>query len=156
MNGNYLLAAALGFYLAGCATIVKSERTSMRLSGGLQNGDTHVSLPDGQYTLKNGQTTIRVTRSKEDIPVTVTCNNESREGVIKTKYDALAGVAGNIVFGGLIGMAIDAANDKTYDPPEHFNISSLCASDPSKSQVADGSSIRTPSGTQSAEVVPEK
>ncbi|WP_413577957.1 hypothetical protein ACLVWU_05545 [Bdellovibrio sp. HCB290] len=154
MNGKYLLAVSLGIYLTGCATIVKSERTSMRLSGGLQNGDTHVSLPDGQYTLKNGQTTIRVTRSKEDIPVTVTCNNESREGVIKTKYDALAGVAGNIVFGGLIGMAIDAANDKTYDPPEHFNISQLCA-DPSKSQVADGGAIRTPSAAQSAEAVPE-
>ncbi|WP_413580859.1 hypothetical protein [Bdellovibrio sp. HCB288] len=150
-----LISSALAMAgLAGCATIVKSERTTVRITGGLPNGETQINLPDGQYNLKNGQTTIRVTRSKEDIPVTVTCNNETREGFMKTKYDALAGVAGNIVFGGIIGIAIDAANDKTYDPPEHYNISQLCA-DPAKSQVADGGAVRTPSAAV-GEVVPEK
>ncbi|MDG0817690.1 hypothetical protein [Bdellovibrio svalbardensis] len=112
--------------MSGCATIVKSEKIPVRFVGGLQEGDTQINMPDGQYNLKNGQTTVLVSRSKEDIPITVTCNQQTREGVIQTKYDAVAGVLGNIVFGGLIGMGIDAYNNKAYDPPSIYNLSPLC------------------------------
>ena len=126
MNKFVVLVLSVSF-LSGCATIVKSERIPVKFVGGLQSGDTQISLPDGQYLVKGGQTTALVTRSKEDIPITVTCNEETRHGVIITKYDALAGVFGNILFGGIIGIGIDAYNDKTYDPPGVFNVSSLCA-----------------------------
>jgi len=121
--------------LSSCATIVKSDKTPVRFVGGLPSGDTFINLPDGQYTLKNGQTTVLVSRSKADIPISVTCNNETREGTLHTKYDALAGIFGNILFGGIIGMGIDSVNDKTYDPPSTFNLNPLCETD--KSNVAD-------------------
>ncbi|WII72663.1 hypothetical protein QJS83_02115 [Bdellovibrio sp. 22V] len=134
-----LMLLVSAFYLSACATIVKSEKIPVKFVGGLMHGETQLSLPDGQYNLRNGQTTILVTRSKEDIPISVTCNAETRDGVIQTKYDATAGILGNIVFGGLIGMGIDAYNDKTYDPPEVYNISPLCMkkSVEDKEQIAD-------------------
>lgn len=124
--------------LSGCASIVKSDRTPVRFIGGLKTGDTQVNLPDGQYNLKNGQTTVLVSRSKNDIPISVTCNSETRDGIMVTKYDAVAGILGNIVFGGIIGMGIDSFNDKTYDPPETYNLSPLCA-DSTKTNVAEES-----------------
>ncbi|UXR66203.1 hypothetical protein EZJ49_08065 [Bdellovibrio bacteriovorus] len=135
--------AALGvgtlILMCGCASIVKSEKTPVRFIGGLKSGDTQVNLPDGQYSLKNGQTTVLVSRSKTDIPISVTCNNETRDGVIQTKYDAVAGILGNIVFGGIIGMGIDSFNNKTYDPPATFNLSPLCM-DSEKSNIAEDNS----------------
>ena len=134
-----LLAVSIGILLTGCATIVKSDKIPVRFVGGLPSGDTQMSLPDGQYTLKNGQTTILVSRSKVDIPITVTCNSETREGIITTKYDVVAGVLGNIVFGGLIGMGIDSVNNKAYDPPDTYNLRPLCA-DSDKPKLAEESS----------------
>ena len=131
--------------LGACATIVKSEKIPVHFVGGLPDGDTQLNLPDGQYNLKNGQTTVLVSRSKADIPVTVTCNKESRDGVIKTSYDPVAGILGNIVFGGIIGMGIDAFNNKTYDPPESYSMRELCAN-PDKAIVAD----KTPVAKQRA------
>nr|AGU11995.1 hypothetical protein [uncultured organism] len=122
-----LLIFAISFvFTMGCATIVKSEKMPVRFTGGLGQGETKLSMPDGQYTISNGQTTVLVTRSREDIPISVTCNNETREGVLKTRYDAFAGVLGNIVFGGPIGIGIDAFGNKTYDPPSNYNLAPLC------------------------------
>lgn len=115
------------FLLSACASIVKSEKIPVQFTGGLAEGETQLDLPDGQFKLRNGQATVLVTRSKQDIPITVTCNKETRQGVIPTKYDAIAGVFGNIVFGGIIGMTIDAYGNKTYDPPSSYNLSALCA-----------------------------
>lgn len=140
--------------LGACATLVKSEKIPVHFVGGLQEGDTQINLPDGQFTVKNGQTTVLVSRSKEDIPVSVTCNKETREGVIQTKYDAVAGILGNVVFGGIIGMGIDAYNDKTYDPPGTFNLSPLCMH-PETPLVDNKDSVATRRNPSSAQMKPE-
>lgn len=127
MKFYIVILAYLFVFSSGCATIVKSDRTPVRFSGGSSNGETRLNLPDGQYNLMNGQTTVLVSRSRQDIPFSVTCNNETREGVIPTRFDALAGVGGNIIFGGIIGLGIDSFGNKTYDPPESFNLSPYCA-----------------------------
>ena len=124
---KFIGVALLLFMYTGCASIVKSDKISVRFMGGLKEGETILNTPDGQYTLRNGQTTVLVSRSKTDIPVSVSCNSETREGVIVTKYDAVAGILGNLVFGGLIGMGIDSFSNKAYDPPPSYNISPLCA-----------------------------
>lgn len=132
--------------LSACATIVKSERIPVRFVGGLQNGKTEISLPDGQYTAHNGQTTVLVSRSKADIPVTITCNSQPREGIIPTSFDPAAGILGNIIFGGIIGMAIDASNDKAYDPPKTFNMNGLCAHEAQQNNIAQDQALpRNPS-----------
>ncbi len=131
----------LGFFLfqASCATIVKSERTMVTFSGGLEDDITKIDIPDGQYTTKNGSTTVLVSRSKQDIPITVTCNDQSMSGIIKTSYDPLAGFLGSIFLGGLIGIGIDAIGNKTYDPPASYNISPLCARMPKNQDLEEDS-----------------
>ncbi|WP_413943633.1 hypothetical protein [Bdellovibrio sp. HCB-162] len=143
---NKLMLLVSVFGLSACATIVKSDKIPVKFVGGLERGETKISLPDGQYTALNGRTTVLVSRSKQDIPITVTCNQQTREGVIKTEYDATAGILGNIVFGGIIGMGIDAYNDKTYDPPEIFNVAPLCSTDKPTENIAESSNYpRQPS-----------
>lgn len=146
---QYVVALTAVVLTTSCATIVKSEKIPVRFVGGLSSGDTQMNLPDGQYNLKNGQTTVLVSRSKTDIPITVTCNNETRDGIIQTKFDAMAGILGNIVFGGLIGMGIDSFNNKTYDPPEVFNLSPLCAN-PQKMNTAEDGRTEAPRSPSSS------
>ncbi len=117
-------------FLGACATIIKSDKIPVHFLGGTDQGVTHFALPDGEFTTKSGDRTVMVSRSKEDIPISVTCNDQTRQGYIQTKYDPVAGVLGNIVFGGLIGMTIDAYNDKAYDPPDTFNLKPLCSAAP--------------------------
>jgi hypothetical protein len=150
---KHVRAALVGslVLLSACASIVKSEKIPVRFMGGLSDGETQLDLPDGQYKLKNGQTTVLVSRSKEDIPITVTCNQETRQGIIQTKYDALAGVFGNIIFGGIIGMTIDAYSNKAYDPPSSYNLNSLCAmpatpaAPVAENNAETAANVRTPS-----------
>jgi hypothetical protein len=95
------------FLGSGCATIMKSDKTPVQFSGGMADGSTRINLPDGQFNAAGGQATILVSRSREDIPISVTCNNVTRDGVLKTSYDPLAGIVGNLVLGGII-VGIDA------------------------------------------------
>lgn len=129
--------------LVSCATIMKSERASVTFVGGPESGDAKIDLPDGQYTMRNGRASVLVTRSKEDIPISVTCNAETRDGVIKTSFDALAGVGGNLIFGGLIGLAVDLGGSKVYDPPVQYNVSHLCSKE-KPAPVASTSETRSP------------
>lgn len=120
-----------------CASIMKSEKTRVTFTGGLPNAETKVDLPDGQFITKNGMTTVLVSRSKEDIPITVTCNNQSMNGVIKTSFDPVSGVLGNLVFGGIIGLGIDLVGNKVYDPPSNYNLAPLCANREANQEMAN-------------------
>lgn len=124
---SVVLLLVSGSVFLGCATIIKSERTPVRFTGGLEAGETKINLPDGSYNLSNGQSTILVTRARQDIPISVTCNSKTREGVLVTKFDALTVVGGNFIIGGVIGLAIDITGNKAYDPPDQFNLAPLCA-----------------------------
>lgn len=128
---SLLIFALLG---AGCATIVKSDRQTVQFTGGPEEQTAKIKLPDGTHELVGGSTTALVSRSKSDIPIEVTCNGQTRKGVIKTSFDPLAGVAGNIVFGGLIGLAIDIYGDKAYDVKSPYNIDQLCETRSTASQ----------------------
>lgn len=112
---------------SGCATIVKSERQSVILTGGQENGPTKVRLPDGNYDLSDGRGTILVTRSKEDIPIEVTCNGVTKKGVLPTHFDWAWGGAGNLVFGGIPGWIIDPLNSKGYNVRTPYSVHELCA-----------------------------
>lgn len=141
-----LLLVLFATLFQSCASIVKSEKMSVLFVGGLSNAETKLDLPDGQYKLHNGQITVLVTRSKADIPVSVTCNNETRQGILPTKYDALAGIAGNIIFGGLIGMGIDSVSNKAYDPPATYNLTPLCAQTGKENIAEKPADERNPAG----------
>jgi hypothetical protein len=126
LNFTKLIIITAFLFQASCATIVKSERTMVTFNGGLSNGVTKIDIPDGQYTTNTGNTTVLVSRSRQDIPITVTCNDQSRNGIIRTSYDPLAGFVGSLLLGGIIGIGVDALGNKAYDPPSAYNLSGLC------------------------------
>lgn len=125
-----LLILASVFGLAGCATIVKSDRQSVQFTGGLENGQTKVRLPDGNFDLTNGSGLIVVTRSKDDIPIEVTCNGVAKKGVLPTRYDIGWAGAGNLIFGGIPGWIIDAINPKGYNVVSPYSVHDLCEDKP--------------------------
>lgn len=114
--------------LSGCATIVKSERQTVRLTGGLEQGETKIRLPDGVSTLTDGSGAVIVTRSKEDIPIEVTCNGVTQKGVLPTHYDWGWAGLGNFVFGGIPGWVIDGVGNKGYDAKSPYSVHELCSS----------------------------
>lgn len=132
MKSILLLAFAL--FQFSCATIIKSEGQMVEFFGGDPQG-TEVKVQNMTYKLQNGSGSFYVRRAKANIPIQVTCAGQTNDSAIVTRYDAMAGVFGNIVFGGIIGMAIDAQSDKTYNPPEKYDVSPLCASSPQQTTI---------------------
>lgn len=126
MRPNFVLAMITAAALSGCATIVKSDRQTVILSGGDENGTTTINIPDGKHELADGNGQILVSRSKQDIPISVTCNGVTKKGVIPTRFDWGWAGLGNAVFGGIPGWIIDGVGDKAYDPKSPFNVDSLC------------------------------
>ncbi len=113
--------------LSGCATIVKDHTQSILLTGGQKDSSTKVSTPTGSFTLTDGSTTVMLPRSKDDIPIEVTCNGTTKKTVIPTEFDVLLGGFGNIIFGGIIGILVDSSGSQAYDAKTPFDVSELCA-----------------------------
>lgn len=131
---KYILLLAFALFQFSCATIMKSEGQMVEFFGGDPQG-TQVTVQNMTYNLQNGGGEFYVRRAKQNIPIQVTCAGQTNDSAIVTSYDALAGVFGNLVFGGIIGMAIDAGSDKTYNPPQRYDVSPLCASSPKQTAI---------------------
>ena len=127
-----LLFAAFALSLSSCATIVKSDRQSVTLTGVPEATTAKVNLPDGSFEVRGGSSTILVTRSKDDIPIEVTCNGVVQKGLLPTHYDVGWAGLGNLVFGGIPGWIIDGVNPKGYNPQTPFSIQSMCADKPAE------------------------
>lgn len=131
---KYSLLLAFALFQFSCATIIKSEGQMVEFFGGDPQG-TQVKVQNMTYNLQNGGGEFYIRRAKQNIPIQVTCAGETNDSAIVTSYDALAGVFGNLVFGGIIGMAIDAGSDKTYNPPLKYDVSPLCVSSPKQTSI---------------------
>jgi hypothetical protein len=105
--------------LSSCAMMMNGTRQQIHFKGGPEQGVTKVRTPDGTFEVENGSGTYLLTRSKSDIPVTVTCpDGKKKDGIIETQFDFLWGGVGNIFTGG-IGWFIDPFS------PEGFTIKDL-------------------------------
>lgn len=120
------LLIILSLLLSGCATIVKSDRKTTNFVGP-QGTEAKLQTPDGNFVV-NGNASYMISRSKADIPIQVTCNNQTQSVLMPTSFDMLWGGAGNLIFGGIPGWIIDGVGDKAYDPPTHFNLTPYCSS----------------------------
>lgn len=139
---NYILLLAFALFQFSCATIIKSEGQMVEFFGGDPQG-TEVKVQNMTYNLQNGSGSFYIRRAKQNIPIQVTCAGQTNDSAIVTSYDAVAGVFGNLIFGGIIGMAIDANSDKTYNPPQRYDVSPLCASSSQPSPIAVQETPRT-------------
>lgn len=103
---------ALGFAvaLAGCATITKGTDDLVTIDTEPDGAQCFLSTEKGQVAVINPTPgSIKVPKSKRDL--SVRCELDGyfpTEGVIASSFQAMT--IGNVLFGGLIGVAIDAGS----------------------------------------------
>lgn len=125
MKSVFLILAMIQI---GCATIVKPERQHVDFVGGPEGGTTQITTPDGTTSFNGNYGKILITRSRQDIPLTVTCKDGPKSGLLSSQFDVLMGGFGNLVFGGIPGWIIDGTGNKAYDIPSPIDISQFCES----------------------------
>jgi hypothetical protein len=122
MNWRALLAvAAIGFLLTGCASIVRGSSQSILITTPPTVGaDCVLASRAGNWSVTSPGA-VRVSKSKED--VTVTCTKDGfQEAVASIPSEFEGWTVGNIVFGGLIGLGVDAATGAINNYPNAFQV----------------------------------
>ena len=127
MSYGKLVSGALAALLAqGCATITSTEMQPLSLTAAAADG---TQLEKASCTLRNDKGSwtaqspgfVPVHRSAEDL--LVECKKEGHaDGVLRAVSRAAVGMFGNIIFGGLIGAAIDHSRGTGYDYPSRLPV----------------------------------
>ena len=113
--------AAVLLAATGCASIVNDDTQPMKLETKTAAGESiagaecRLQNNEGTISARSGETT-RVRRSSEDLEISCTHPGET-EAIGRAISRANAGMAGNIIFGGLIGAAIDHSKGTAYTYP---------------------------------------
>jgi hypothetical protein len=114
-------AAAAAVLATGCASIVNDSTQPIKIETLAEDGKT---ITGADCTLRNDFTTLTMKsgstanmhRSSQDLDIT--CKDLARpEAVARAVSRANAGLAGNIIFGGGIGMIIDHSKGTAYTYP---------------------------------------
>lgn len=110
---------------SGCASITgsKNQPVSVQASHNgkiLDNADCTLVNDKGTWFVKAPGSTV-VQKSGQDL--VVTCNKDGApQGVATYASSANGGVWGNILFGGLIGFAVDASSGAAFDYPTSMGV----------------------------------
>lgn len=108
--------------LPGCATIVHGANQNLTVTTNPPGASCRLER-DGQVVGIANPTpaTVRITKGKSDIIATCT-----REGHDSTTHNHISEFGGatfaNVIAGGLIGVAVDAASGANYPYPPEFTI----------------------------------
>ena len=119
------LAVATTALSSGCASIVTGSQQSVsveaRSKGTLvKNATCKLNNNKGAWYV-NTPGSVTINRSYEDL--TVQCEKEQYEpGVANVKSSTKAMMFGNILFGGIIGGAVDASTGAGYDYPPLIHV----------------------------------
>lgn len=103
-----VVLAAAGL-VAGCASVTKGTSQNITINSA-PSGATCTVMRDGALVASIASTpqVIHVSKSKKDL--TLTCNlagYKQAQYVVPSDVEAMT--AGNVIFGGLVGLAIDAS-----------------------------------------------
>ena len=116
-----VLVSSLALASVGCASIVNETTHPMKIEtknakGDLVSGaECRISNDYGTITTKSGDT-AQVRRSSKDLDIT--CKDPAQpDAIARAISRANAGLAGNIIFGGGIGMIIDHNKGTAYTYP---------------------------------------
>jgi uncharacterized protein YceK len=151
-----LLMPALG--LGGCASIIKGTSQSIAISTPPATGaECTLTSSQGSWSvLTPGAVTVE--RSKEDIQARcVKPGYEDAVAMIPSNFEGWT--VGNLVFGGLIGVGVDAATGALNQYPKAFQIpmrSSSSAAAPNSTPVPPGATSNIVSSTPVADEKPAK
>jgi hypothetical protein len=120
-------ALAVGTLLVtGCATITGSETQAILIATSDDSGesvagaDCRLSNNNGAWTVKSpGAANVR--KSSDDL--LVRCEAEERPpGTARVVSRMNAGMVGNVIFGGAVGVIIDHTRGTAYDYPKQVRV----------------------------------
>ena len=124
---KYLVAPVLlASLLTGCASITSGTLQNVAVSTKTKSG---VDISQANCTLKNEKgkwnvitpNTVAVHKASGDL--VVECNKQGYpKGTLRAISRAGAGLAGNLLFGGVIGAAIDHSKGSAYYYPANLSV----------------------------------
>src|SRR5258706_3196851 len=105
-----MVMIALGFALSGCASIVRGTSQTIAITSPPTTGaNCQLTSAQGNWSVMTPGT-VTVQRSKEN--VTIRCTKAGwQEGFSSIPSNFEGWTVGNIIFGGVIGVGVDAATD---------------------------------------------
>lgn len=107
--------------LSGCASIVNGQNQSVSINTFPETGATcQATNDDGTWFVPATPASVMVNRSGSDL--TILCNKGKLSGTAVAASHTKAMAFGNIIFGGIIGAAIDAGNGAAFDYPTLVNV----------------------------------
>jgi hypothetical protein len=116
--------------VSGCATITTGQNQPVSVeTPGCAGATCKLSNDKGTWYVSATPGSATVQRAYGDM--TVTCEKgdyRSNPYAIKSATKAMA--FGNVIFGGLIGAAVDAGSGAAYDYPTLITVPIVCAGDP--------------------------
>lgn len=112
---------AVGVVLSGCASIVRGTTQTIAIATPPTSGAVCVlSSGQGNWSVMSPGA-VSVEKSKEDIQVRCTkMGFQDGVGIIPSNFEGWT--AGNLVFGGLIGVGVDAATGAINEYPHSFQV----------------------------------
>ena len=107
---KYLVAAGCALVLSACSSIVEGTSQNVTVITDPTGASCTLSTPNGVVGVANPTpTSVALQKSKHD--VTVTCTKDEHLTGIETLVSSTEAMTfGNIIFGGIIGVGIDAAS----------------------------------------------
>ena len=103
------------FMLVGCASITTGTSQNITVDTKPVGAECNLTNDDGTWQVIETPATITVARSYD--PLNVVCQKGRLSGTTSVVSKTKGVVYGNIVFGGIIGGAVDMANGAAYQYP---------------------------------------
>jgi hypothetical protein len=116
-----LTICATAIFLVACATITKGTTQTVAVdTPGVPGATCTITTQSGPQVVTTPGT---VSLKKGSDPLPIACAKEcyvNGQSIIPSNAEAMA--AGNVVFGGLIGLGVDAASGAMYKYPDMFTV----------------------------------
>ena len=120
-----ILASALN--LGGCSSIMNDKVQPVSVeTPGCPGATCKLSNADGNYFINKTPGTVMVNKAYGDL--TVECSKDGEKSTNFIKSSANASMFGNIIFGGVIGAAIDSGSGAGFDYPTSIQNGLVCKS----------------------------
>lgn len=102
--------------LSSCASITTGSNQSLSVNTEPDNEASCTLTNDkGNWYINHTPGTVTVNRSFSNM--TVVCKKNNKSGVVEVKSSCNATNVGNVIFGGFIGLAVDAGTGAGYNYP---------------------------------------
>lgn len=121
-NARIGVAAVAVALLSGCATIVEGGKQSVYFTTD-PDGATCSIMREGQMLFHDVKTPATLELEKDKDELVITCEKDGyKKKVVHTDSTFQGWTLGNILFGGIVGIGIDAASGAMNEYPSQVSI----------------------------------